>query len=295
MPASSGTQPPSGSVISLVSENVSQPVPGIGASPVLPDTSDSRRGHETAKPDEVLRERRRAGRTRMARVNTVAINETNAALVANLGQGGMRVQALGRPVETGAKLRLQFQLPGTQETVRISSIVAWVNDTAEAGFRFSRLSRPLARRFREALARTGIANAARELLRVGGSQQAAFELVSHIARLLTGATGVALILDDEGRIHSLPDEEHPVRSTVSAPIYASQRVVGHMEISSSQLGAFDELDLSFLPVLSGLVGEMIELRAAGKRQPLPASPRLTTRIAGRIEGMLPTVRVRIVS
>ena len=279
----------------MLSENLSQPVPRVGPSQVLPDSFVSPAGQEAASPDESLRERRRAGRTRIAHATTVAINQTNAALVVNLGQGGMRVQALGRPLAPGTKLRLQFQLPGSREVVRISGAVAWVNDTAEAGFRFGRFSRSLARRFRQELARIGIANAARELFRVAGSWQAAFSLVSQIARLLTGATGVALTLDDEGRIHAEPDDEHPVRSTVAAPIYASQRVVGHIEISSSQLGAFDELDLTVLPVLSALVGEMIELRAAGKRQPPPTAPRLTVRIASRIESLLPTVRVRIVS
>ncbi|MGC2323891.1 MAG: hypothetical protein WA463_14770, partial [Terriglobales bacterium] len=83
-------------------------------------------------------------------------------------------------------------------------------------------------------------------------------------------------------------------STLAAPIYANQRIIGHLEISSPQLGAFDEMTLSALPVLAALVSELIELRAAGLRQPASKAPGLSARIAHRIEGMLPTIRVRIV-
>lgn len=271
----------------------SEPRPRSGKSQGLLETlvADMRPG--AASTDDGC-ERRGNGRSRLVRATTVAINETNAALVANLGQRGMRVQALGRPIKPGATLRLQFQLPGSPEAIRVSGVVAWVNDTAEAGIRFARLSRSLARRLREGMARNGIANAARELFRVAETWQAAFGLVSQVARLLTGASGVALTLADQGPIYALVDDDVPVRSTVAAPIYASQRVIGHLEISSPQLGAFDELDLSALPVLAALVGELVELRAAGLRQPPPKVPRLSARIASRIEGMLPTIRVRIV-
>lgn len=244
--------------------------------------------------EESLHERRLRGRSRIARAATVAINETNAALVANLGDGGMRVQALGRPLQTGTKLRLQFQMPGSQAKIRLSGVVAWVNDKAEAGIRFTRLSRSLSHLLREGMARNGIANAALEFFRVAGSWQGALRLVSQVTRLLTGARGVALTITDQGPICAIGDEDLPIRSTVAAPIYASQRVVGHLEISSSELGAFDELTLSALPVLAALAGELIERRAAELRKPAAKTPGLSTRIADRIDAMLPTVRVRIV-
>ncbi len=270
----------------MLSETASAPVPHTGQSQGVPET--------IVGFDHRFRERRRKGRSRIARAVTVAINETNAGLVANLGEGGMRVQALGRPLPPGTNLRLQFQLPGSLEVIRASGVVAWVNDTAEAGIRFARLSRSLARRLREGMARNSFANAARELFGVAGGWQDAFVLVSQVARTLTGAGGVALTLAGEGRIYRFEDDDLPVRSTLAAPIYANQRIIGHLEISSPQLGAFDEMTLSTLPVLAALVSEMIELRAAGLRQPAPKTPGLPARIAHRIESMLPTVRVRIV-
>jgi len=237
-------------------------------------------------------ERRRHGRGRIAHAATVAINETNAALMVNLGQGGMRVQALGRPLEPGASLRLQFKLPGSAELICISGAVAWVNDTAEAGIRFVRLSSRLARRLREWMARNGVANAARELMRVAGGWQAALDLTAELTRILTGARTVAITLDDRPPVHSGGDVDLPARSTVAAPIYASQRPIGYLEISSPALGAFDEQDLSALPVLATLLGEMVELRAAASRVPAPSA--LSARIISRLEGMLPTIRVRLV-
>lgn len=278
----------------MLLESLSEQVPHSGKFTGLSEILAPRMGPSETSAEESLRERRLRGRSRIARAATVAIDETNAALVANLGNGGMRVQALGRPLQPGAKLRLQFQLPGSQAKIRLSGVVAWVNDTAEAGIRFTRLSRSLSRRLREGMARNGIANAAVEFFRVAGSWQGALRLVSQVTRLLTGARGVALVLTGQGPNCAIADEDLPIRSTVAAPIYASQRVVGHLEISSSELGAFDELTLSALPVLAALAGELVERRAAELRTPAPKAPGLSTRIADRIDGMLPTVRVRIV-
>jgi hypothetical protein len=265
----------------LARETLSAPFPH---SSKLPETPGPQSGGGAAT------ERRRQGRGRIARAATVVIDETNAALVVNLGQGGMRVQALGRPVMPGARLRLQFKLPGTPEVIHVSGAVVWANDTAEAGIRFAQLPDSMAQRLREWMAINGVANAAREFMRVAGGWQAALDLTVELTRILTGARAVAITLADRPPIYSSVDDDLPIRSTVAAPIYASQRLLGHLEISSPHLGAFDEQDLSALPVLAALVGEMVELRAAGLREPA----RLSARILSRLEGMLPTLRVRLV-
>ena len=240
-----------------------------------------------------LPEQRRHARTRIARAATVVINKTNAALVVNLGQGGMRVQALGRRLELGANLRLQFQLPGSVEAIRTSAAVAWVNDTAEAGLRFARLSGSLRRRLRNWIAKNGVANAAREVTRVAGGWQAALDLMADLTRMLTGACCVTITLVGRRLVCSRRGEELPNRAIVAAPIYECQRVVGHLEISSPELGAFDEPDLGVLSVLAAVTGEIAELQSAQRTSVRKAAP-LPARIASRLEGMLPTIRVRLV-
>ena len=238
-------------------------------------------------------ERRRHDRSRIGRAATVSIDDSNAALLVNLGQGGMRVQALGRPLELGANIRLQFQLPGSPELISIPGAVAWVNDTAEAGIRFGGLSARLARRLEQWMAGNGIANAARELWKIAGGWPAAMDLMADLTRTLTRAQGVAVTFADRHSLYSSVDRERPVRSTVAAPIYGSQGTAAYLEISSPELGAFDETDLSALPVLAALVGELLQLRDA----PAPVATRkpsaLPARIVNRIESMIPTIRIRL--
>ncbi len=274
--------------------HASKPTAGLPGFPVR----QIARGVATAEGSAHAPERRRHVRIGMAahRLTTVNINARNAALVVNLGTGGMRVQALGRPVEPGATLRLKFQLPGSLEPVHTSGVVAWVNDSAEAGIRFAGLSESLARRLREWMAENGVLNAAREFMSIAGGWQAALDLMAELARMLTGARGVAITLAVPGKrpIHSSVGEDLPIRATVAAPIYESERIIGHLQISSSELGAFDEQDLGALLVLAAVVGKMVELRAAEPREAAHKAPPLSSRIVSRIEGILPTIRVRVV-
>ncbi len=270
-----------------------KPAPGLGTP--VPQTVG---GVASAEGSARAPERRRHVRIGIAarRPTTVNINDKNAALVVNLGAGGMRVQALGRRVEPGATLRLEFPLPGSPEPVRASSVVAWVNDSAEAGIRFAELSESLAHRLRRWMAENGVLNAAREFMSIAGGWQAALDLMAELARMLTGARGVAITLAVPGKppIHSSVGEDLPTRATVAAPIYESERIIGHLEISSTELGAFDEQDLGALPVLAAVVGKMVELRAIEPQEAAHKAPPLSARIVSRIEGIFPTIRVRIV-
>jgi hypothetical protein len=133
------------------------------------------------------------------------------------------------------------------------------------------------------------------LVTVAGNWPAALDLVAELARMLTGARGVRIILSGKCRLYPAEGADLPIRATVAAPIYECQRIIGHLEIFSPQLGAFDERDLGTLPVLAALIGEMGELRAAQSRQPKHKASALPARIVSRIEGMFPTIRVRIVS
>ena len=138
-------------------------------------------------------------------------------------------------------------------------------------------------------------NAGREFMRVAGGWPAALDLMADLARMLTGARGVAITLAaTEKRFYSSIEEGLCTRSTVAAPIYESERIVGHLEIFSSELGAFDERDLSTLPVLAAVVGEMITLRAAAQQESARKAARLSSRIVSRIEDMFPTIHVRLV-
>jgi len=259
--------------------------------------TENARGAASGDSSARTTERRRYVRIRIAaqRPTTVRIDEKNAALVVNIGEGGMRVQALGHPVQPGATLWLEFHLPGSPAPIRTSGVVAWANDSAEAGIRFAKLSQSLARRLRAGMATNRTLNAGREFMQVAGGWPAALDLMADLTRMLTGARGVAITLAaPEQRFYSSLEEGLQIRSTVAAPIYESERVVGHLEIFSSELGAFDEQDLSTLPVLAAVVGEMITLRAAAQQESARKAARLSTRIVSRIEGLLPTIRVRLV-
>ena len=242
-------------------------------------------------------ERRHSIRVRIAARQpiTVRIDEKNAALIVNLGEGGMRVQALGHPVHLGARLWLEFHLPGSRSPIRTSGVVAWANDSAEAGIRFAKVSQSLARRLRAGITHNRPSDAGREFLQIAGGWPAALDLMADLTRMLTGARGVAITLAaNDKRFYSSLEEGLTIRSTVAAPIYEKERIVGHLEIFSSELGAFDEQDLSALPVLAAVVGEMISLRDSKQQESARKSVGLSTRIVNRIEGLFPVVHVRIV-
>jgi GAF domain len=134
------------------------------------------------------------------------------------------------------------------------------------------------------------------LLQLAGSWPAALELIAGLARTLTGAPA-AVRLEGRRRVRSRADQGPSVRSTVAAPIYESDRIVGHLEVSSNQFEAFDEADLRAVSMLAAVLSEMRRLRSAPRPDPLPAlppKPWLAVRIAHRMEGMLPTVRLRLV-
>lgn len=241
-------------------------------------------------------ERRQHRRSRIAapRPAVLNIDQRNAALVVNLGVGGMRVRALGRPVAPGATLGLQFQLPGSPEPMHTAGEVAWANDLAEAGIRFVKLSESQTGRLREWCAKNQIVNAAREFMRVAGGWQAALDLTAEVTRTLMGGSGVALTLAGGRSIHFPAEEALPVRTTVAAPVHQDERIIGHLEIRSAEFGAFDEGDLRAVSLLASMLSEMARLRAAEEQEAAP-KPRLATRIVNRVEGMLPkTVRVRLV-
>jgi signal transduction protein with GAF and PtsI domain len=185
-------------------------------------------------------------------------------------------------------------VPGSPELIQAAGAVAWVNDTTEAGIRFAGLSASLARQLQEAVARNGMANAARELVTVAGGWQAALELIAALARMLTGARGVAIILSGKRLFYSCESGDLPIRATLAAPIYQCQRIIGHLEVFSPELGAFEERDLGVLPVLAAVIGEMVEQRAAQSQESRHKASALPARIVSRIEGMFPTIRVRLV-
>ena len=241
-------------------------------------------------------ERRRHQRSRIAlpRPAMVNIDSRNAAFVVNLGLGGMRVRALGRRVSPGATLRLGFQLPGLAEPVRTAGVVAWINDVAEAGIQFVKLPEAQARRLREWLAKNQISNAAREFLGVASDWQAALELIAELTCSLTDAGGVEIVVAGQRALAAAIADGLPIRSTIAAPIEDSERVIGHLEICSTEFGAFDEADLRIVSVLAAVLSEMVRLRAAPQQEP-PRKPPLATRIVNRMEGIFPrTIRVRVV-
>jgi hypothetical protein len=143
-----------------------------------------------------------------------------------------------------------------------------------------------------------IASAARELLDLARSPEAALDLTAELARMLIGVPDVAIrkVAATNGFTHSSADQDLPVRSTVAAPIYEKQRIIGHLEISSNELGAFDEQDFRTLSLLAALASAIASSIPAPTpaREVSPKLPPLSTRIASRLEGMLPTIRVRLV-
>lgn len=251
-------------------------------------------GSAVAGAEHVSPARRRYQRSPIggAQSAVVHIDSRNVAVVENLGLGGMRVRALGRPVAPGATLRLKFRLPGLPEFVRTEGVVAWVNDAAEAGIQFVKLSEARARRLREWVARNLISNAARELLRVADDWQTALDLIAEVTRTLTGAGGAEVVVAGRRALSPEIAEGLAIRATVAAPIEEGERIIGHLEICSTEFGAFDEADLRIVSVLAAVLSEMVQLRAAEHQEP-PRKPPLAARIVNRMEGMLPTIRVRV--
>jgi transcriptional regulator with GAF, ATPase, and Fis domain len=178
--------------------------------------------------------------------------------------------------------------------MRATGVVAWVNDLAEAGIEFVKLSQSQARRLREWCSENQIASAAQELMGVAGGWPAALELIAELARTVTGAGGASITLSGRGRACCSVEEKLPVRATLAAPIYEGEQAVGQLEVYAVDFGAFDEADLRALSMLAALLSEMVQRRAAPKPEVAPKPP-LATRIADRMEGIWPrTVRVRVV-
>jgi hypothetical protein len=276
-------------------QTLSEPFRHPGEKQPWPPGAQTAQAAASAHGSARFPERRRHKRGRVAgpHAATVLINEKNAGLVSNLSEGGMRVQALGRRLEQGTSLRLKFQLPGSPEPIHTSGVVAWVSESAEAGIRFAELSGPLARRLREWLAKNEVLNAARDFLKIAGGWQAALELMAELTRILTDAPGVAITpaLPAKPSFPSPVADVHPMRATVAAPIYKGERIIGHLEISSAELGAFDEQDLELLRVLAAIGSEMTELRAA--KPPEPAQKLAPPPAKSATRGMFPTIRVRL--
>jgi hypothetical protein len=139
-----------------------------------------------------------------------------------------------------------------------------------------------------------IANVARELLTLAGSRQEGLELVAELARLLIGVPDVSIRMavasETEFAGCSL---DLPLRAVVASPIYEDQQVIAHLEISSKELGTFDEHDFRILSLLGALASEMMSSTPVVVPEPSVKIPPLPVRIVSRIEGMLPTIRVRL--
>ena len=179
--------------------------------------------------------------------------------------------------------------------MRATGVVAWVNDLAEAGIEFVKLSKSQARRLREWCSENQIASAAQELMAVAGGWPAAVELISELARSITGTPFATVTLS--GKQSSSGYEGPSFRTTVAAPIHENEQIIGHLEVSSTELDAFDEADLRAVSMLGAVLSEMVRLRSARKPDmPLEFAPKpwFAARIVNRMEGMLPTVRVRLI-
>ena len=241
-------------------------------------------------------EQRQHQRSRIAamRPTVVHFGRRNAGLLEDLGLGGMRVRALGRQVSPGATVRLGFQLPGSLELMRTDGLVAWVNDAGEVGIQFVKLPEAKARRLQEWVARNQILNAARGFLRIADDWQPRLDLIAELTRTITGAGGVELVVAGHHALTCGIAEGLPIRSTITAPIEEGERIIGHLEICSTEFGAFDEADLRVVSVLAAVLSEMVRLPADAQQEP-PRKPPLTTRIVNRMGGIFPrTIRVRVV-
>ena len=139
-----------------------------------------------------------------------------------------------------------------------------------------------------------IANAARELLTLAGSRQEGLELLAELARLLIGVPDVSIrmaVASETGFAGSSFDL--PLRTVVAAPICEDQQIIAHLEISSKELGTFDEHDFRILSLLGALASEMMSSTPIVVPEPSIKIPPLPLRIVSRIEGILPTIRVRL--
>ena len=169
-----------------------------------------------------------------------------------------------------------------------------MNHSAEAGIQFVKLPEAKARRLREWLAKNQILNAARELMGIAHSGQAVLDLIAELTRTLTGAGGVELVVAGRRALGSAIAEGLPVRATIAAPIEEGEHIIGHLEICSTDFGAFDEADLRVVSVLAAVLSEMVRLQGADRQEP-PRKPPLAARIVNRMEEIFPrTIRVRVV-
>jgi hypothetical protein len=217
---------------------------------------------------DVLPERRRDARIAVAGTPaTVNIDFKNAALLFDLGQAGMCLHAVARPLQPGATVWLRFQLPGLSETIESLGRVRWTDGAAKAGIQFTVTAERVASQLRHWLSKN-LSKAAQEFMNAAGGWQPALQMMAELTRLLTGANGATISLVQSGRpTLASAGESLSGRSTIVAPIYQRDQILGHLEICASELGAFDEDDIEGLRVLAALVGEMLEVRAADLHEP----------------------------
>lgn len=139
-----------------------------------------------------------------------------------------------------------------------------------------------------------IAHGARELLALGGSREEALDLIAELARLLIGVPDAAIRMASSEVGFAARSFDLPIRAVIAAPIYEDQHISAHLEISSNELGTFDEQDFRILSLLAALATEMISPTPLPLPELTVKLPPLPVRIASRLEGMLPTIRVRLV-
>jgi hypothetical protein len=255
---------------------------------------------------DVTWQRRQHFRTRITQPVTVRLDETSAALIADLGEGGVGVHALSRRLGEGALLRMEFHLPGINAPITARGVVTWVSESAEAGIQFVEPPEGLGPKLRQWIAQNEFSSAAREFFKLAGGLRPAIELLSELVRTLTSASGIAItigpgetpaspegtadarIANSRQTVYST-DEQAPAGSKVCVPLYREEDIIGHMEVVFPGAGAFEDEDIGPLQAFAAVLSEMMCIRETELREAAKRASRLTARIIDRIDRAFPNL------
>ena len=97
----------------------------------------------------MVSERRRSSRVRVDDLVPVDLGKDNGGILLDLGEGGLRVRAVGR-LESEQMIRLQFSLRAKNDRIKTVGQIAWVDEVGTGGgVRFVGLSEPSHQQIRQ--------------------------------------------------------------------------------------------------------------------------------------------------
>jgi len=114
--------------------------------PVSPDAASHSLGEATALVERILHRPARLVVPTLAYVSFEGM--LDPAIILDISEGGMAIQAL-QAVQADGPLRLQFDLPGSLDTMSLAAKIVWADSSGRAGLRFLNSSEDERQRLRD--------------------------------------------------------------------------------------------------------------------------------------------------